>query len=250
MFTRGAILAFTLLALSNAQESATTLANPFTSEADRADGERIFLSQCASCHARDGRGTSAGPDLTTGSFRHAASDEGLYRVVTKGIPGTTMPAFSLNSRPAWQVVAFLRSLSRGHGSLVTGDAARGAGLFRANHCAGCHSFWAPDLARMASRRTLEELRGSILDPQADVHSDYWRLRVTTRDGRRLSGHRLNEDSRSIQFRDEKGALRSVLKTEIAGYEIDRSSPMPSFRGKLTGAEVDDLLAFLTKGALP
>jgi len=250
MLLRAAVFAFPLLGLGFAQESTTSLSNPFSSDADRADGERIFLSQCASCHARDGRGTSAGPDLTTGSFRHASSDEGLYRVVTKGIPGTTMPGFALNSRSAWQLVAFLRSLKRGQGGSIAGNAGRGAAVFRAHNCASCHAYWAPDFARLAARRTLSELRGSILDPQAEVSSDYWRVRITTRDGRTLSGHRLNEDSHSIQFRDDKGALRSVFKTDIADAEIVRSSPMPSFRGKLTDAELGDLLAFLIQGNAP
>src|SRR5262245_31673309 len=82
-----------------AQESESALSNPFTSDADVAAGEKIFVSQCASCHGRDGRGGGGGPDLTTGRFKRASSDEGIFQIINKGIPGTTMPGFLLNAGP-------------------------------------------------------------------------------------------------------------------------------------------------------
>ena len=98
---------FTLLlaaAAAFAQESAKTLENPFTSDIDIASGEKLFRSQCASCHGYDARGGASGPDISTGNYRRASSDEGLFQLINKGIPGTSMPAFPLNARPAWQVV--------------------------------------------------------------------------------------------------------------------------------------------------
>jgi mono/diheme cytochrome c family protein len=89
-----------------AQESEAALTNPFTSDADVAGGEKIFVSQCASCHGRDGRGGGGGPDLTTGRFKRASSDEGIFQIINKGIPGTTMPGFQLNAGPVWRVVAY------------------------------------------------------------------------------------------------------------------------------------------------
>ena len=71
-----------------AQESDAALANPFTSDADVAAGEKTFLSQCASCHGRDGRGGAGGPDLSTGRFKRASSDEAIFQIVNRGIPGT------------------------------------------------------------------------------------------------------------------------------------------------------------------
>ncbi len=241
----------TVAAVTADQESTVTLENPFRTAADRVEGERTFLSQCASCHGRDGRGSGAGSDLTTGTFRRASSDEGLFQIINKGIPGTGMPAIQLDSRSAWQLVTYLRALSKSRNSgALPGDPALGAALFRTAGCSGCHRVdgvggdTGPDLSFIGSRRALSELKQSIADPQAAVASEYWRLRILTKDGRSFTGRRLNEDTFSVQFRDESGMLRSLTKAELAKYEIIRASPMPLPGAKLAAADIEDLTAWL------
>lgn len=231
--------------LAAAQESNTSLSNPFNSDADVARGEKIYSGQCASCHGLDGRGGAGGPDLSTGSFRRASSDEGLFQIINKGIPGTTMPAFTLNPGPAWQVVAYVRSLGRNRGvQSAGGDAARGAKLFEAQGCAKCHQGAAPDLAGIGRKRTAAELRESILSPQADVPWTHWRIRGTTADGKTITGARLNEDTFTIQYREPGGALKTVRRSELRSLEYDRSSPMPSYQNKLSESELKDLISYL------
>lgn len=231
-----------------AQESSAILSNPFNTPADRIEGARLFRSQCANCHAEDGRGTSAGPDLSSGAFKRASSDEGLFQVVAKGVPGTVMPGFSLSGREIWQVLAFIRSLSISRArETVTGDASRGAALFRTHGCGGCHDgLLGPALGESVRRKPLFELRRSITDPQVEVESRWWRLRAATHDGAALSGRRLNEDTHSVQYADPSGRLRTVSKADLTQYEIVRKSPMPPF--DLTDGELDDLLAYLVSGA--
>jgi len=125
--------------------------------------------------------------------------------------------------------------------------ARGQALYARHGCAGCHDAAAPDLKQVAVNRSADELRQSILDPNSDVPSAYWRAKATLRNGQTLSGARLNEDTFTVQLRTREG-LRSLFKSDIERLELDRSSPMPSFQGKLTAAEVDDLLAYLSRGA--
>jgi len=229
------------------EESSLTMANPFNTPADRENGARIFLSQCASCHGRDGRGGQGTPDFTTGQFRRASSDEGLFAIINKGVPGTTMPAFGLNARETWSTLAYIRSLSAGRATAtaIKGDSARGAALFRSESCARCHvDGAAPDLAGIGKFQSVGEIRRSILDPQADVPPQYFRIRATTKAGDTLTGTRLNEDTYSVQYRDA-GGLKSVMKSALSTYEIVRTSPMPAT--KLTEAQVDDLVAFLMTG---
>lgn len=242
------VLAAVFAVSAGAQESEAALTNPFTSDADVAGGEKIFVSQCASCHGRDGRGGGGGPDLTTGRFKRASSDEGLFQIINKGVPGTTMPGFMLNAGPVWRVVAYIRSLNlsrRNEG--VPGDAVRGRELYGKFGCAGCHDTSAPDLRLVAMNRTVTELRQSVLEPSADVPSAFWRAKVTLKSGQALSGARLNEDTFTIQLRTREG-LKSVVKSDVARIEIDRASPMPSFQGKLSDAELNDLLAYVSRGA--
>jgi putative heme-binding domain-containing protein len=240
-----------LASFAVAQESTATLVNPFDTRGDRDAGGRTFLAQCASCHGQDGRGTSAGPDLSTGNFKRASSDEGLFQIVAKGVPGTVMPGFNLAGREIWQVLAYIRSLNIGRSTeIVKGNKSRGAALFESSGCAGCHDgLGGPDLSGIGRRRSLAELRQSILEPQAEVDSEWWRIRAVTRDGATVTGRRLNEDTYSIQFVDGGGRLRAALKSDLARHEILRDSPMPSFREKLTSSQIDDVLAYLvSKGA--
>ena len=55
---------------------------------------------------------------------------------------------------------------------------------------------------------------------------------------------MNEDMDTFQIREASGRLRSLWKAELASYEIVRTSPMPSFQGKLQPGELEDLVAYL------
>lgn len=242
------VLAVSALA-APAQESNAALSNPYSSDADIAAGEKMFTAQCASCHGRDGRGGAGGPDLSTGRFKRASSDEGLFQIVNRGIPGTTMPGSSFNAGQVWRLVAFVRSLSGARRLAVTGaDPARGGTLYAKHNCGGCHQGGAgaaPDLMLIAPNRSLNELKQSILEPSADVHSAFWRVTVTPKaGGAAVTGARLNEDTFTVQLRERGGRLRSFAKEDLANMAVDRSSPMPSFQGKLSDAEITDLVAYL------
>src|SRR5260370_28351068 len=58
-------------------------------------GDFIYKRRCSNCHGLDARGYRA-PDLTAGQFANGTSDAQLYRVITRGIPATEMPANNMN----------------------------------------------------------------------------------------------------------------------------------------------------------
>jgi len=89
------------------------ITNPFHEPADIAAGAESFRVRCASCHGGDAHG-GTGPDLSkTDQFRRGASDWALYQTITRGVPGTAMPAHSLSPRETWQLVTYLRQVSAG-----------------------------------------------------------------------------------------------------------------------------------------
>lgn len=234
-----------------AQHSDTALKNPFQSADDRARGDAFYRSQCASCHGIDGKGGASGPSLATGNFRHASNDEGLFRVITKGVPGTSMPGFSMNGREIWQIVAFVRSLSIARtGGAATGNPAAGRELFAANKCLNCH--WLNgtgasrglDISRIGTRLTAAELSLALTDPSAEVAPEYWPWQGTTNSGETIRGHRLNEDTFSLQILDNSGRLRSIDKSTLRQQTLDQRSPMPSFKDKLNAQQLNDLVAYL------
>jgi putative heme-binding domain-containing protein len=238
--------------------SATTLwpqqkpvENPRTSPEDVAAGGRIFRAHCGVCHGPDGAG-GRGANLTRGEFRHAGSDEDLYNVISVGIPGTEMPGIFFHGTQLWQVVAYVRSLSRrpSHAA-ASGDAARGKQLFTGKGgCQMCHMVegeggrQGPDLSFIGETRSLDHLRTSLLKPNERLQTYDRAIRAVTREGKTITGRRLNEDTYSVQLLDSQEKLVSLLKEEVTEYEVLRESPMPSYEGKLSDAELDDLVAYL------
>src|ERR1044072_2919797 len=103
---RGTTLAATLLAVLPllAQHDSTTAVNPYTSPEHADAGAKLYRAQCAGCHGPDGAWTGAGATLTSGAFKHGGSDEELFRTISKGLPGTSMPAFAFSGMQIWELV--------------------------------------------------------------------------------------------------------------------------------------------------
>src|SRR3954468_4245490 len=74
-----------------------------TTQAARAAGAQLFRSHCASCHGLNGAG-GIGPSLTSGVFFHGSTDADLFRNISKGVPGTSMPDQFFSSAQIWQIV--------------------------------------------------------------------------------------------------------------------------------------------------
>jgi len=245
-----------LLVLPAAQHGSSASVNPYTKPEDAAAGAALYRKQCAGCHGLDAAGAGAGPALNTGVFKRGGADEALFATISKGVPGTSMPGFSaFTGLQVWQLVTHLRTLSAaGNAAKAIGagaDPVAGLRLFQ-QHCAGCHraqgldgGLRGPTLEGVESRRSLADLRQSILQPDAVVANEYWSVDIQTVQGERLRGIRLNEDTSSIQIRERNGRLRSILRPEIAAAELIRTSPMPSFAGKLSDNELNHILAFLS-----
>ncbi len=250
MFLRTAAVLFAFSATALwAQPKPVT--NPHTTAEDVAAGGRIFHAHCAVCHGPDGSG-GRGANLTRGAFRHGSSDEDLYTIVSEGIPGTEMPGVFFNGTQLWQVVAYVRSLNqRSAPTALPGDAGRGKQLFSGKGgCAMCHMVngeggrLGPDLSLIGETRSAEHLRTSLLKPNARIIPSDRSVRAVTRDGKTITGRRLNEDTYSVQLLDSRQNLVSLLKDDLAEYEVIRESAMPSYEGKLSDAELDDLVAYL------
>ena len=232
-----------------AQHADDTIRNPFTSANDVDAGGRLYRSHCAVCHGIEGEG-GRGVALTTGRFRHGSSDRGLYNTISVGIPGTEMPGIFFNGRQMWQLVAFVRSLSEGKAAeQATGDPEKGSAVYAANGCSGCHRIrgvggrMGPDLTDIGIR-SMGHLQASVLSPNESVLPQHWMVRAKSSDGKPITGLRLNEDTFSVQLIDASGSLLSLHKADLAEYEVDRTSGMPSFEGKIQGDDLENLIAYL------
>jgi putative heme-binding domain-containing protein len=239
-----------VLALLSILSAGAQTTSPRFTPADRDAGAKIFRSHCSPCHGLRGTG-GLGPDLTSGSFFHGSSDADLFRNIADGIPGTAMSGVFFEGTQVWQIVAFVRSLSKaGAASPVTGDAGRGKRQFRQQGCIACHlvrgegGTKGPDLSVIGSQRSASYLRESILEPDNNVSPDFWVARIITKDGAAHSGFVMNQDTYTVQILDFSRGLQAFRRSEFKDFGIDRSSIMPSYKGKLAEDELDDLVNYL------
>jgi putative heme-binding domain-containing protein len=226
--------------------------NPFTAPADLKRGEQLFLGQCGRCHGPRGEG-GFGAILAQPRLRRAPDDESLFRVIRDGIRGTEMPAAStLTSREVWQLAAFVRSLGQVPVESVGGKPQRGQEIYQAKgKCGQCHIVngqgisVGPELTDIGVRRSATYLRASLVEPEAAVPDGFLQVRIATKDGRRITGVRIAEDTFTIQLLDLTGRTYSFFKQELTDLQKDfGKSPMPSYQDALTASELDDLVAYL------
>ena len=77
----------------------------------------------------------------------------------------------------------------------------------------------PALDRIASRRAPEFLMESILQPSKDIAPEFEAVAVATKDGRVITGLRINETNFSIQLREENGRFHSFLKRDLEEVKV-------------------------------
>ncbi len=223
------------------------------------DGSQLYRDNCARCHGQDGNGIP-GVDFRTGQFRRPSTDDDLMRIIAGGIPGTAMSPSSLPDAARRSLVDFLRSMPNSAGaSAGGGDAARGRTVFEGQGgCTSCHrangkgSRTGPDLGDAGSNRRAADIERSILNPNAAILPQNRTVRATAADGSTITGRRLNEDTDTIQLIDDRERLVSLSKATLREFTVLKTSPMPSFQGKLTPQELADVIAYLLslKGPTP
>ena len=224
--------------------------NPFATPDDVEAGRTNFESRCAACHGADGRG-NRGPDLTREVYRHGNTDRAIFMNILSGIPGTGMPSVRLSDKEMWQLVAYVRSLSRPEALVTTGDPAVGRVLYSQNNCGRCHFVdgdggrLGPDLSTVGWSRSAAHLRGSIVDPDDDIEDDYRQISVTDSAGVRIEGVLRNEDTYSVLLLETTGRLRAFLKADIRTIARPAVSLMPSFADRFDEEELNDLVAYLS-----
>ncbi len=103
---------------------------------------------------------------------------------------------------------------------------------------------APDLSEIGAIRSAAALQNSLLDPTANMLPMNRSVRAVTRDGKAITGRRLNEDTYSVQLIDSEERLVSLEKGGLKEYEVLKTSSMPSYRGKLSEQELRDLVSYL------
>jgi cytochrome c oxidase cbb3-type subunit 3 len=164
------------------------------------DFKLLFNSNCSGCHGAEGKGGAA-LSIADPVYLAIADDTLIRKVVTNGIPGTSMPAFAKSAGgmlTANQVDIIVRGLREHYAkpdalagstpppyvSAETGDVTRGA-AFYANFCASCHGPVGKGGSKASSivdgtflaLLTDQELRTLVIVGRPDLGAPDWRSNV-------------------------------------------------------------------------
>jgi cytochrome c oxidase cbb3-type subunit 3 len=116
--------------------AATEVAALLKSPEALAVGQKLFLNNCAQCHASDGGGSRGFPNLTAGAWQWGGDPQAIKATITDGRTGV-MPPFgqALGGEDVKNVAQYVRSLSG-----LTADSIRvalGKEIYQKT-CVACH----------------------------------------------------------------------------------------------------------------
>ena len=264
-----------LIAFVLAASAAQAQTNPFANNQAAVDeGRSLYNSTCTGCHGANGAAGEFGPGLAIPGRSYARrSDAQIFDAVQHGIPGTPMPAHQgkLTDDQIWKIAAYVKGL---RGTAIDapspGDVAAGEAVFWGKGaCGTCHmvkgrgSIVGPDLTNLASLRKINSIVDALTKEQHRVYGPggaqphlltplqmYPVVRVTAADGKTVRGVLRNEDSFSLQVMglDEQLHLYDRSKVKVV-YEPKGLMPT-DYDKKLSKAEFDNLLAYLTHLGTP
>lgn len=244
---------------AHAQARPDTQANPLASDANApAAGKRLFDASCVACHGAGGAGTERAPALDAGRLKHGDEDFDIFQTIQKGVAGTQMPPFaSLRAEEVWQLVTYVRSLSRvasvDAGAALAGDASRGEQLFIGEaQCSSCHeisgrgSLVAPDLSQ-SGKQPAAAIRTAIEHPGRPFGPSPRPVKVTLRDGTQVEGVIKNDDSFAVVLQLFDGEYRLLERRRIRSIDDLPSAIAPAtLVQRLSAEQKADLVAYLSR----
>lgn len=218
-----------------------------------AAGHKLFGSACGGCHGLNAEG-ARGPNLADGRIVRRSSPDTLFNAVKHGVPGSDMPAFNLPDEKIWQVLAFVASLSApAIESPPPGNVEAGHDLFFGKAgCGKCHAirgeggFLGPDLTGAGEAHSVKQLRQALLDPSSRSSEHYRGVTVVTKSGEKITGVARNHTNYSLQILDAAGGLHLLSMDQVRNIAWRDGSIMPDYSKRLTPAELDDVLAYLSR----
>jgi putative heme-binding domain-containing protein len=213
------------------------------------NGMTLYRVRCGDCHGLDATGYR-GPDLT--AILGTVTDERLFQVIRKGVPGTEMPPSTAQDDDLLMMIAYLRNLGGAAAAAEkpTGNVQNGARLFAAQ-CTTCHRVagaggrQGPDLSRIGVARSHAALVREIRTPSEWVPPGYETVTLVTKDGQRIRGSKKNEDVFSIQIMDTRERIQGYLKSSLQEVIYEKDSLMPAYSPeRLSAGDLNDLVSYL------
>ena len=248
----GCIVTGVLVAAQESKPTHPASNNPHIGNKDsiRA-GMTLYRVRCADCHGLDATGYR-GPDLVA-LVAGGMPDERLFDTIRKGVPGTEMPAQSMQDTSEGdilQIIAYLKNIGTVAPERPVGNVENGHRLFT-QQCAGCHRVAAtggrlgPDLTRIGLSRSRAALVREIRTPSEWMAPTFETVTIVTKDGQRVRGAKKAEDAFTIQLMDTTERLQGYVKADVQQVIYEPTSLMPAYTAaRLNDSDLTDVVGYL------
>ena len=124
--------------------------------------------------------------------------------------------------------------------MVFGDPV--AQCIRCHKVAGLGSEIGPDLSKVASRLSREQILEALIDPQAKLTEGYGLLVGKLKDGSDVSGAIMKSTDSHYEIRTAAGASKTIARKDLAQETL--TSQMPPAGAILKRRELRDVVEFL------
>ena len=217
-------------------------------------GDALFHERCAVCHGQRAQGAMAA-DLVRTRTVTRGTEAALFRLIRRGIPGTEMPPQpDLEDNRIWQIVTYLRALALpGQQPPLEGDPEAGRTVFRQAGCESCHlvdgtgGYLGPPLDSIAVRKTSEQIRADVLEPDATLAEGFETVIAESSDGRKIDGILKNEDTFTLLVLAASGDVVTLRRDRLRSVTKPGRSRMPAdYSTRLSAEDLGNLLAFLDR----
>lgn len=221
-------------------------------------GKAEFVHNCTACHRADmvtrvkktpddwrksvddmaSRGTDGSKEDLDNVVLYLDTNFAIDKSGSAGAPQSTTPSSSAGESAA------LNSPEIEHTKNVIAE----------NGCLICHrieqqgAYTGPTLNGIGARRTPIEIRTAIVSPHPTLDPGNDLIRLTTSDGKTISGRLLSQDDQQVRVMDASGKVAAYSKPGLLQFTIINTNPMPSYERKITGEDLDGLVRYL--GLLP
>jgi putative heme-binding domain-containing protein len=213
-------------------------------------GKVEFVHNCTACHGADmvtrvkktpvewrktvddmaARGTDGSKEDIDNAYLYLATNFALDKSApTTAASSTSGTAAPLNSSEIEQAK-----------SIVT-----------QNECLACHriqeqgGYTGPALNGVGTRHTPDQIRAAIVSPKPTLDPGNDLVRLTTADGKTLTGRILSQDDHNVQVIDTSGKIATCSKLELSQFKIIDTNPMPPYGGRIAGDDLNDLVRYLS-----
>lgn len=194
-----------------------------TQAPDLKTGARLYQANCASCHGAAGHGDgplakSLNPPPIAFSDHDRARERSVFslqQIISHGVAGTSMPAFTqLSENDRWSIAFFASTLAYSDADREAGKKARADNASLRNAI--------PDLNALtqATEAGLEKQIGKDARPLlAHLRSEPSQVMASNEDSLALAKKRLTESVQALQAGDKANASRLAVSAYLDGFEI-------------------------------